>query len=346
MEWIPCSNVGHIYREFNRFDQDNQLSGVNIGQVLDRNDRRVAEVWMDEYKSIFNYFRHLEHYDYGNVDQRREVRTKNQCKSFKWYMENVAYDLYVPDINPKLHGQLASPDKTVCMDNKEQENGQMETAPCLNRATQHWLITKDNYIQMNSFVKHAIMCLRVDVVSQVACSQATRWHREGSLLQLNHKRDFCLARTDDLQLKIQPCDASNEMQFWVLGEDGSLSDTEQAQCMDNMQLKTGPPGLYGCHGGGTQQWTLSEDGLLAAKLMPNTCISMFFSPANGECMKSDTTYQWRYKTKMLQSRFEPSMCLTRKSKEPGPLVLETCNVSNEFQHWVFTSNSGIAYADE
>ena len=51
MESIPCSNVGHIYREFNRFgkEQDPQLVDTNIGTILNRNDARVAEVWLDEY---------------------------------------------------------------------------------------------------------------------------------------------------------------------------------------------------------------------------------------------------------------------------------------------------------
>ena len=59
MESIPCSNVGHIYREFNRFGkkQDPQLVGVDISTILNRNDARVAEVWLDEYKDIFYHFR-------------------------------------------------------------------------------------------------------------------------------------------------------------------------------------------------------------------------------------------------------------------------------------------------
>jgi hypothetical protein len=46
MESIPCSNVGHIYREFNRFDDafDPLIKKVHIGRVLNRNDARVAEV--------------------------------------------------------------------------------------------------------------------------------------------------------------------------------------------------------------------------------------------------------------------------------------------------------------
>ena len=44
MESIPCSNVGHIYRSFDRFAVDDLLDKSKIGAILDRNDMRVAEV--------------------------------------------------------------------------------------------------------------------------------------------------------------------------------------------------------------------------------------------------------------------------------------------------------------
>lgn len=44
MENIPCSHIGHIYREFDRFAVDPGLKNKNIGKALDKNDIRVAEV--------------------------------------------------------------------------------------------------------------------------------------------------------------------------------------------------------------------------------------------------------------------------------------------------------------
>ena len=53
MESMPCSRIGHIYRNFDRFKVDTLLKGVNVGQALNVNDIRVAEVWMDDYKKLF-----------------------------------------------------------------------------------------------------------------------------------------------------------------------------------------------------------------------------------------------------------------------------------------------------
>ena len=38
----------------------------------------------------------------GNIDSQLEIRRKLQCKPFKWFMENVAFDLpnYYPPIPP------------------------------------------------------------------------------------------------------------------------------------------------------------------------------------------------------------------------------------------------------
>ncbi|KRX90494.1 putative polypeptide N-acetylgalactosaminyltransferase 10, partial [Trichinella pseudospiralis] len=41
---VPCSHVGHIYREFSPF------VNPGAGDFVGRNYKRVAEVWMDEYK--------------------------------------------------------------------------------------------------------------------------------------------------------------------------------------------------------------------------------------------------------------------------------------------------------
>lgn len=59
MEIVPCSNVGHIYREFDRFGVDNQLkeSHVRIGEILARNDARVAEASSISTVHIYHNYR-------------------------------------------------------------------------------------------------------------------------------------------------------------------------------------------------------------------------------------------------------------------------------------------------
>jgi polypeptide N-acetylgalactosaminyltransferase len=65
----------------------------------------VAEVWMDEYKEYL-YKRRPQYriIDTGDISKQKELREKLKCKSFKWFMENVAFDL------PKKYPPIEPPD--------------------------------------------------------------------------------------------------------------------------------------------------------------------------------------------------------------------------------------------
>ena len=55
---------------------------------------RVVEVWWDDYKKYF-YERKpsAKHVDPGDLTAQKAIREKLQCKSFDWFMKEIAYDL-------------------------------------------------------------------------------------------------------------------------------------------------------------------------------------------------------------------------------------------------------------
>lgn len=60
-----------------------------------RNNKRVAEIWLDEYKKYF-YARHPDRYrdlDIGDISQQVALKQKLNCKPFSYFLEHVAPDL-------------------------------------------------------------------------------------------------------------------------------------------------------------------------------------------------------------------------------------------------------------
>lgn len=48
LEIVTCSHVGHVFRKATPY---NFPGGT--GQVINKNNRRLAEVWMDDFKDFF-----------------------------------------------------------------------------------------------------------------------------------------------------------------------------------------------------------------------------------------------------------------------------------------------------
>lgn len=72
-----------------------------------QNYKRVIETWFDDkFKEYFYTREPLARFlDMGDISEQLALKERLGCKSFEWFMDNVAYDVYdkFPALPPNLH---------------------------------------------------------------------------------------------------------------------------------------------------------------------------------------------------------------------------------------------------
>ncbi|XP_030384088.1 N-acetylgalactosaminyltransferase 4 [Scaptodrosophila lebanonensis] len=231
---VPCSRVAHVFRGI----MEKRPNPRNYNFVA-RNHKRVAEVWMDEYKK-YVYERDPNTYDNidaGDVTKQRAVRERLQCKSFDWYMTNVAFDFLkkFPPVEPPSYasGAIKHLASGYCIDTMNHgSNNAVGLYPCAENLThpqhnQHWVLSSDRELRQLDRSD----CLDV----QDSHANATVWiwhcHNQGGNQfwyydrahqwivhgQNTHRCLEGIVEDGKAHVYTNECDASNDRMLWTFG---------------------------------------------------------------------------------------------------------------------------------
>lgn len=212
LEIVPCSHVGHIFRKRSPYKW---RSGVN---VLRKNSVRLAEVWMDEYKKYYYDRIGNDKGDYGDISSRVQLRKDLQCKSFKWYLDNIYPELFIPG-EAVASGEIRNSASRQCVDSpakSEDLHKKVGLWPCHNQGgNQYWMLSKTGEIRRDE----ACLDFAGSDVILYPChgskgNQFWEYSHENQSLRHGSSRK-CLAISDKKdRLLMESCDLSEPRQRW------------------------------------------------------------------------------------------------------------------------------------
>ncbi|XP_061818684.2 polypeptide N-acetylgalactosaminyltransferase 10-like isoform X2 [Nerophis lumbriciformis] len=114
--------------ELGGYDTGLEIWGGEQYEISFKNLKRVAEVWMDEYAEyVYQRRPEYRHLSAGDMMPQKELRSRLNCKSFKWFMAEVAWDLpkHYPPVEPPAAawGEIRNTGSGMCMEVKHFVSG-------------------------------------------------------------------------------------------------------------------------------------------------------------------------------------------------------------------------------
>lgn len=212
VEIVPCSMAAHLYRH---------TPWAKNSTARARNRLRVADVWLDEYKyGVFHMHKHRK-VDYGNVDSRKTIREKNECKPFRYLLGKLREfnsEFYLP-LKPKARGRVRNVFRNSCLDPGKEPHTRPILYPCHYLFNQYFILTEKADIRV-----HGHFCL---------------------IPEPSSVNNLILKDCSGVPFKF------NDVRKWAYGKDKTIRNRGKCLTADTTRDHLS---LQRCHGGPTQQW--------------------------------------------------------------------------------------------
>ncbi|EFP01173.1 CRE-GLY-5 protein [Caenorhabditis remanei] len=252
LEIVPCSHVGHVFRKRSPYKW---RTGVN---VLKRNSIRLAEVWLDDYKTYYYERINNQLGDFGDVSARKKLRSDLGCKSFKWYLDNIYPELFVPGesvAKGEVRNSAVQPARCLdCMVGRHEKNRPVGTYQCHGQGGNQLRNAQTS------------QCLDSAVGDEVENKAITPY----------------------------PCHEQGGNQYWMLSKDGEIRRDES--CVDYAGTDVMVFPCHGMKG--NQEWRYNHDTGRLQHAVSQKCLGMTKDGAKLEmvaCHYDDPYQHWKFK---------------------------------------------------
>ncbi|NWS34064.1 GLT15 acetylgalactosaminyltransferase, partial [Polioptila caerulea] len=221
VEIIPCSRVGHVYR--NHFPQ-----AFSYEEAIVRNKIRIAETWLGSFKE--NFYKHdtvafliSKVKTSPDCSERLQLQKRLGCRNFQWFVSNVYPELSQTGDTPRFSGKLYNTGVGFCADyrpGRATAEGSIELSPCSDSLTQHFEYNSMKEIWLSSA---PLLCFDV---------------RHGKVIPQN-----CTKETN------------NSSQHWDVQENGMIVHVLSGKCIEAAKSEDEKDlFLYTCNKSANQVW--------------------------------------------------------------------------------------------
>ncbi|XP_067931373.1 polypeptide N-acetylgalactosaminyltransferase 13-like [Watersipora subatra] len=208
---VTCSRVGHVFRKISPYSWPG-----GVATILNHNTQRIATVWMDEYQEFFYKMSpRVRDTDPGDMTERINLRKKLECKSFKWYLENIYPESHIP-IYYKSVGRIINPDTNLCIDGNGGKAGDsMALIHCHDRGgNQIFAYTEDRALRTDELCMDSTSNGNIKLLSCHGLRGNQAWLYEDQ--QIKHQPSRLCVAIADKKLTFEKCILGKRTQIWEI----------------------------------------------------------------------------------------------------------------------------------